>query len=146
DGIPFVQQDAPGEPVYVTSANAKIGLLDVNPSMQHGFLYSIDVDLNALIQSPSTTPDQRKLATQIDTAVKNVEVWLTSVRKDAQQLVSMSPEQLAQTATRDNLLDTMANDALSAFTGSIDPSTGNVAEGVIQLHDNIQHLATLEIH
>ncbi len=145
DGIPFVQQDAPGEPVYVTAANAKTGLLDVNPSM-HGFLYSVDVYLNALIQSPSTTPDQRKLATQIDTAVKNVEVWLTSVRKDAQQLVTMSSEQLGQTATRDNLLDTMANDALAAFAGRIDPSTGNVLEGVIQLHDNIQHLATLEIH
>ncbi|HZU00969.1 MAG TPA: serine/threonine-protein kinase [Ktedonobacteraceae bacterium] len=145
DGLSFVQQDAPGEPVYVTAANAKVGLLDVDPST-HGYLYMTDVYLNALIQSPSSTPDQRKLAIQIDNAVKNVELRLNNVRKDAQQLVSMSPVQLADTTTRDNLLDTMSNDALAAFSGRIDPATGNVQEGVIQLHDNIQHLATFEIH
>jgi hypothetical protein len=147
DGISFVQQDAPGEPVYVTPENAKVGLLDVDPHGQaHGFLYLIDVDLNALIQSPSTSPDQRRLAIQIDTAVKNVEVWLANVRKDARQLEAMSPEQLAQTTTRDNLLDTMSNDALSAFAGRINPATGTVQEGVIQLHYDIQRLATFDIH
>ncbi len=147
DGLSFVQQDASREPVSVTSANAKVGLLDVDPSMQtHGILYWIDADLNALIQSPSSTPDQLRLATQIDNAVKNVEIWLTNVRKDAQQLESMSPVQLAQTTTRDNLLDTMSNDALSAFAGRIDPDTGNIQEGVIQLHYDIQHLATFNIH
>lgn len=145
DGLSFVQKDAPGEPVYVTPANAKVGLLDVDPST-HGFLYMIDVYLNALIQSPSVTPDQRTLAIQIDTAVKHVEAWLTNVRKDAQQLEVMSPAQLAQTTTRDNLLDTMSNDALSAFAGRIDPATGKVQEGVIQLHYEIQRLATLDIH
>jgi hypothetical protein len=147
DGISFVQQDAPGEPVYVTPENAKVGLLDVDPHGQaHGFLYLIDVDLNALIQSPSTSPYQRRLAIQIDTAVKNVEVWLANVRKDARQLEAMSPEQLAQTTTRDNLLDTMSNDALSAFAGRIYPATGTVQEGVIQLHYDIQRLATFDIH
>jgi serine/threonine protein kinase len=147
DGLQLVQQDAPGEPVYVTPADGQTGLLDVDPRVQtHGFLYLIDVDLNALIQSPSTTPDQRRLATQIDTAVKNVETWLANVREDAQQLESMSSTQLAQTTTRDNLLDTMSNDALSAFSGRIDPGTGNVQEGVIQIHYAIQRLATFDIH
>ena len=145
DGLSLVQQDAPGEPVYVTPTNAQVGLLDVNPS-KHGILYTIDVDLNALIQSPSSTSDQRKLATQIDNAVKNVETWLTNVRKDAQQLEPMSSAQLAQTTTRDNLLDTMSDEALAAFAGRLNPGTGSVQEGVTQIHYDIQRLATFDIH
>lgn len=146
DGLSFVQRDAPGEPVLVTPINAKVGLLDVDPSTHRSFLYQTDVYLNAVIQSPSSTPDQRRLAIQIDNAVKNVEVWLASVRKYAQQLEPMSPAQLAQATTRDTLLNPMANDALSAFGGRIDPITGSVQDGVRQIHGDIQRLATLDIH
>jgi eukaryotic-like serine/threonine-protein kinase len=146
DGLSFVQHDAPGEPVLVNKVNAEIGLLDVDPMARvRGFLYTIDFHLNAVIQSTGSTPDQRKLAIQIDNAIKNVEFWLASVRKDAQQLEQMSQAQLALPATRNNLLDTMANDALSAFAGHIDPDSGNVQEGVIQIHYNIQRLATFDI-
>ena len=146
DGLSFVQNDAPHEPVYVNKVNAEIGLLDVDPqASMHGFLYTIDFHLNALIQSSGSTPDQRKLAIKIDTAVKNVEQWLISVRKNAQQLEPMSSTQLAQPTTRDNLLDIMADEALSAFAGRIDPDTGSVEEGVIQIHYNIQRLATFDI-
>src|SRR5207249_9251298 len=107
--------------------------------------YTIDFHLNALIQSSGSTPDQRRLAIKIDAAVKNVAGWLARVRTNAQQLVLMSDQQLAQPTTRDELLDTMANDALSAFAGRIDPNTGNVQEGVIQLHYDIQRLATFDI-
>jgi len=146
DGLSFVQNDAPGEPVYVNKLNAQIGLLDVDPhATMHGFLYTIDFHLNALIQSSGSTPNQRKLAIKIDTAVKNAEQWLISVRKNAQQLEPMSSTQLAQPTTRDNLLDLMADEALSAFAGRIDPDTGSVEEGVIQIHYNIQRLATFDV-
>lgn len=146
DGISLVKQDAPGQAIYVTIPNGKIGLLDVDPHMTtHGFLYTIDVHLNAMIQSPNSTPEQRQLATKIDNAVKNMETWLSNVRKDAQQLAVMSSAQLAQPAVRDSLLDTMSNDALAAFAGRIDPGTGNVQEGMIQLHYDIQHLATFDV-
>jgi serine/threonine protein kinase len=146
DGLSFVQQDAPGEPVYVIPADGKIGLLDVDPSMMaHGFLYTVDEHLNALIQSPGATPDQRRLAAQVDNAVKNVETWLTNVRKNALQLERMSSAQLAQTTTRDNLLDTMADDASSAFAGRIDPDNGDVQGGAIQIHYDIQRLATFDV-
>lgn len=146
DGLSFVQHDAPGEPVLVNRVNAEISLLDVDQMARvRGFLYTIDFHLNALIQSTSSTPAQRELATEIDSAVKNVELWLNNVHKDAQQLERMSPAQLALPATRDNLLDAMANDALSAFAGRIDPNTGNVQEGVIQAHYHIQRLATFDI-
>ena len=98
-----------------------------------------------MIQSPGATPDQRRLAAQVDNAVKNVETWLTNVRKNALQLERMSSAQLAQTTTRDNLLDTMADDASSAFAGRIDPDNGNVQGGVIQIHYAIQPLATFDV-
>jgi hypothetical protein len=146
DGLSSVQRDAPGEPVLVTPINAQVGLLDVDPSTPRSILSQTDVYLKAVIKSPSSTPEQRRLARQIDTAVKDVQARLTNVRKHAQQLVRMSPEQLAQATTRDDLLDPMAKDALSAFGGRSDPMTGSVQEGVRQIHDNIQRLATLDIH
>lgn len=147
DGLSYVQQDAPGEPVYVTSANAKMGLLDVDPRMQmHGLLHTVDMHLKALIQSPDATPEQRLLATKLDTALKQIETWLTTVRKEAQQLEPLLDQQLAQTATRDTLLEPMATAALSAFTGRLDPQTGTMQEGVVQIHDEIQHLATFDVH
>jgi hypothetical protein len=133
--------------VYVTSANAKMGLLDVDPRMQmHGLLHTVDMHLKALIQSPDATPEQRLLATKLDTALKQIETWLTTVRKEAQQLEPLLGQQLAQTATRDTLLEPMATAALSAFTGRLDPQTGTMQEGVVQIHDEIQHLATFDVH
>jgi len=146
DGLSFVEQDAPGQPVLVTMVNGQIGLLDVDPlKVDHGLLYKTDVDLNALIQSSFLMPDQRTFAIKIDAAVRNVETWLTNVREDAQQLEPLSAAQLAQPTTHD-LLDAMSNEALSAFAGRIDPTSGNVQDGVIQIHYDIQRLATFNIH
>ena len=147
DGLSFVQQDAPGEPVGVTPMDGQLGLLDADPSMvTHGFLYTINAYLNALIQSPRSTPAQHNLAMQIDIAVRDVETLLIRVRKDAQQLETMSPAQLTQTTTLEDLLDPMSDDALSAFAGFINPVNGNVQYGVVQIHYDIQRLATFDIH
>jgi eukaryotic-like serine/threonine-protein kinase len=147
DGLSFVQQDAPGEPVGVTPMDGQIGLLDADPSMvTHGFLYTIDAYLNALVQSPRSTPAQHNLAMQIDIAVRNVETLLARVRKDAQQLEALSPAQLTQTTTLEDLLDPMSDAALSAFAGFINPVNGNVQYGVVQIHYDIQRLATFDIH
>src|SRR5260370_6845403 len=81
---------------------------------------------------------------QIHTGIKNVEVWLAKVRKDAQQLEPLSLQQLSQPAAL-AILNDMANQALYAFAGRIDPTTGNVQEGVIQIHYNIQLLATFDV-
>jgi len=103
--------------VQVTPVNARIALLDVNPQLQvRGFLYTIDLHLNGVIQSPGATPDQRSFASQIDTAIKNVDVWLANVRKDAQQLEPLSLQQLLQPAAL-AILNDMANQALYAFAG-----------------------------
>ena len=144
DGIPLVRKDAPGEPVLVNQQIGQIALLDLSQHQMPSFLYTIDFHLNAMIQSPGFTSEQRKLAIQIDTAIKNITVWLGNVHQDAVQLVRMSPGQLTQPSAL-SLLDEMTTQALNAFVGRIDPSSGQIQEGVLQAHFNIQHLATFDI-
>jgi hypothetical protein len=115
----------------------------MNEAMQmHGLLHTMELHLKALIQSP----EQRQLAIQLETALKQVETWLTIVRKEAQHLEPLLGQQLAQTTIRDTLLEPMTAAALSAFTGRPDPEMGPMQEGVVQIHDEIQHLATFDVH
>jgi eukaryotic-like serine/threonine-protein kinase len=144
DGIPLVRKDAPGEPVLVNQQIGQIALLDLSQHQVPSVLYTIDFHLNAMLQSSGSTSEQRKLAIQIDTAIKNITAWLENVHQDAVQLVRMSPSQLTQPAAL-SLLDDMTTQALNAFVGRIDPSSGQIQEGVLQAHFNIQHLATFDI-
>jgi hypothetical protein len=56
----------------------------------------------------------------------------------------MTNDQLLGTAGR-NLLDDLAAQANDAFVGQIDPYTHQVKEGVVQIHYNVQRLATFNI-
>jgi hypothetical protein len=71
-------------------------------------------------------------------------VWLTNVRADAQQLVKMDAFQLSQQSTQFMLDDMLAN-ATYAYIGQLSPSTNQVVPGVLQVHYDIQKLATLTI-
>jgi eukaryotic-like serine/threonine-protein kinase len=144
DGLSLVQKDAPGEPVFVTPQLAQIGLLDLSHHQDPSLLYLIDFHLNAMIQSPGFSAEQRQLAIKIDTAIKNITDWLQQVHQDAVQLVTLSQEQLLQPSSL-SLLNDMTTQALNAFGGRIDPATGQIQEGVLQVHFNIQHLATFDI-
>jgi len=144
DGLSFVQADAPGEPVLVDSPPAQIALLDLSHHRFPSYLYQIDVHLNALLQSPNVTPGQLHLAARIDIAVKDTILWLEQVHQDAVQLVKMSSTQLLQSSTL-SILDDMVTQALYAFVGRIDPATGQLEEGVVQVHYDIQRLATFDI-
>src|SRR5262249_13467890 len=144
DGLPLVPKDASGEPVLVTPQLAQIALLDLSQHQKPSFLYLIDFHLNAMLQSPGFTAEQSQLAIKIDTAIKNITGWLEHVHRDAVQLVSMSDAQLLQPPSL-SILDDMATQALNAFGGRIDPATGQIQDGVLQVHYNIQHLATFDI-
>jgi len=119
-------------------------LLDLSHHLFPSYLYQIDVHLNAMLQSPNVTPGQRLLAARIDIAVKDTILWLEQVHQDAVQLVKMSSTQLLQSSTL-SILDDMVTHALYAFVGRIDPATGQLEEGVVQVHYEIQRLATFDI-
>ncbi len=144
DGISLSQRDTFGEPVLVSRTIAKIGLLNIDSAQRESsYLYLIDFHLNAMIQSKGLTPNQRQLSIQIDRGVKNVQIWLEQMRQDAKQLVKASGQQLLQPSSL-SILDDMTNQALNAFVGRINPATGKIQDGVLQVHFNNQLLATFD--
>jgi len=66
------------------------------------------------------------------------------VHNDALKLFKMTNGQLFGDDGR-LLLDELATQANYAFVGQINPYTSQVKEGVVQVHYNIQRLATFEI-
>jgi hypothetical protein len=57
----------------------------------------------------------------------------------------MSDQQLSQPSALDVLSD-LESQARDAFAGLTDPVTGNVQEGAAWIYDNVQRLATMNVH
>ncbi len=147
DGLSFVQRDLPANtPLGLNERLARVGLLTM-PNATQGpmsYLDSIVFHLNGLIQDAKTSTTLRTTASGIIAALSNVRVWLTQVRFDALQLLKMNNQQLSQPATL-TLLNDMFNNATHAYTGMIDPTTGQMRNGVQWLHHQMQTLATLNV-
>jgi hypothetical protein len=63
---------------------------------------------------------------------------------DAKKLVVMSNAQLLQPSTL-SLLDDMTKHAQDAYIGQFDPETGEIQDGVTQIHYAIQRLAAMDV-
>ncbi|MFL5653974.1 MAG: serine/threonine protein kinase [Ktedonobacteraceae bacterium] len=147
DGSTYYQSDLPGEPLYVNATIAKVALLEFNVQTQAppGYLYHIGTKhLHGITQLADATAGQKALAIEISKAIDNVNARLQAARQDALQLFHMTDDQLLGDAGR-MLLDDLATQANNAFAGQIDPFTHQVKEGVVQIHYNIQRLATFDI-
>jgi serine/threonine protein kinase len=147
DGTTYYHIELPGESLRVDPTIAKVALLEFDVEKQDppGYLYHIGTrHLHALIQLPDASPDQKELAVRISKAIDNVNVWLQTVHNDALKLFKMTNGQLFGDDGR-LLLDELATQANYAFVGQINPYTSQVKEGVVQVHYNIQRLATFEI-
>ena len=151
DGAPNVALDVPGGIVAADPTISKVALLSVVPAQTQlsdvthnppGYVDHLALHLNGVVQAPDATPQMRKLATQIIEALNNAKTWLKQVRGYAQQLVKMDATQLAQPSTL-TLLDNMLTNATYAYIGQLDPKTDQVIPGVLQVHYNVQQLATL---
>ena len=150
DGGTYAQQDLPGQNVLGVLSNptiAKIGLLTPYPQTQDppGYLYHIGKHLREIALLPQTSAAQKALAEQINQAIDQVTVWFNAIRKDVLQLYAMSDAQLfASDGTGRSLLDTVATDANYAFVGQVNPQA-QVLDGVVQIHYDIQRMATFDI-
>jgi len=147
DGLSYVSQDLlPNTPLDINDRLARIGLIEVNGPKQDPpcYLDSVVFHLSGLIQAGGSTTTLRKDASGIIAAMNNVGYWLGQVRKDAQQIVKMTDGQLLQPSTL-ALIDAMLENASNAFAGHIDPTTGEMREGVNWIHGYMQTLAALEI-
>lgn len=145
DGTYYIQQDLPGKGLLVDPTIAKIGLLTFDAANQQppGYIYHVGKHLREITILPQSTPEQRALAGQINQALNVVDVWFHTIRADALRLYSMSDAQLLGNQARSVLNDaaTLANEA---FAGQIN-SQGQVLDGVVQIHYDIQRLATFDI-
>jgi eukaryotic-like serine/threonine-protein kinase len=147
DGAIYVQQDVPaGTPNLVNPRIAPLALLEFDQQKQKppALLYLVGTYMRALVQAPGISQEKHTLAAQIDQESKDVQARLQQVRRDAKQLVMMTPTQLLSQSTL-ALLDDMETAASSAYTGQIDPNTNTAQGGTMQIHDNIQHLATYDL-
>jgi serine/threonine protein kinase len=147
DGVQYFGHDVPsGTPCLCQLPNSSVAVLEFDVQMQNppGYLSQIGTHLNALTQAPGVTPEKRLLAAQIDQYINNMQNWLEQVHKDAKQLIHTPLGQYNSPASR-SLLDDMATNALYAFIGRPDPSTGQVLGGMIQVHYTIQDLSTFDI-
>jgi hypothetical protein len=147
DGTTFLYQDLPkGMPLLVNERLARIGLLAVNGPNQDppSYLAHVDKHLNGLLQASTVTPTVRKQANDLIEAMNNVEFWLSQVRRDAQQIMKMSDDQLRQAATLNVINDMIAN-ASYAYAGQLDPSTNVTRQGIIWVHEHMQLLGHVDV-
>ena len=146
DGDTFVYQDIPqGVTLLVNERLARVGLINVTGPNQEppDYLDHISHHLNGLLEAKPTSAIRQKI-TALTTTLGNVNQWLKQVRKDAQQIMKMTDDQMMQQGTL-SVIDDMIANMNWAYSGQPDPSTNTVHEGVDWLHNQMQFLATLDI-
>ena len=147
DGSAYAWMDVPpNTPVLIDPTIARVALLESDPLHQQppGYLTHIGTHLRELAISPGVSADQRALAIRITRAINNVQGWLVAAHGDAVKLLHMDNTQLSQPQAL-SMLDDMYRQANYAFVGQFDPNTTTVKEGVVQIHYNIQGLATFDV-
>jgi len=147
DGSTYVQTEVPaGTKLYIDPTIARVAMLefDVLHQQPPGYLEHIGVHLRELSNSPGVTAAQRTLAIRITQAINNVQGWLEAVHTDAVKLEKMDNGQLSQPGALSTLND-LFTQANRAFVGQFDPNTSTVKEGVVQIHNYNQELATFDV-
>jgi hypothetical protein len=146
DGAAFVWRDVPpATPLLVDPKAGRIGLLEFEQGQNPpGYLAHVDFHLVGYTRSPGVTADQKRLATKIDAMLTAVTALLWKVHSDATLLAHMSDTELLAPQAL-SLLNDMETNATDAFVGQPNPATGSVQGGVIQIHDELQLLATIQV-
>lgn len=157
DGSAFVTTDVPhGTPLLVDAQASQIALLGLAPNapdppgyvyngeVPPGYVYLISEHMGGAIESPQTTPDQKALAIKINKALDAEVSILNQARNDAKQLLAMSRTQLLQPAAL-AILNDLAAQAQNAYTGQINPTTGQSDGGALWTYNNLQRLVAFDI-
>ena len=157
DGSSLVHTDVPLDtPLLADPQDSQVALLGRTPDNPDppgynygddappGYVYLIGIHMVGAIQSPQTTQDQRKLAIQINAGLDNVKRLLESVYRDAKHLVNLINTQLLQSSSL-SILDDLATQAQYAYTGQLNPSTGQSDGGAIWIYGNLQRLASFDV-
>jgi len=153
DGSPNVHLDVPGGPVYADPTASKVSLLSVGTAQQQGtdlannppgYLDHVPLHLNGVVKAPDATSQMRQLATRVIDSLANSAKWLKEARMYARQLALMNNNQLSQREAI-TMIDNLVTDVTYAYIGQLNPKTNTVVPGVLQVHYDVQQLATLII-
>jgi eukaryotic-like serine/threonine-protein kinase len=157
DGASFVHTDVTaGTPLLADARTVQVALLGPTPTnpdppgyaygdeVSPGYVSLISEHMAGAIQSPQTTPDQRKLAVQINTRLDEEKGLFEQMQFDAKQVFHMSDSQLLE-AQALTLLNDLATRAQNAYSGQLDPSTGLSEGGALWIYGNLQRLAAFDV-
>src|SRR5579883_282983 len=150
DGMSFMVQELPpasaNVQVTLDTHLAALGLLNVRGPGQNppSYVDQIVYHLNGLINAPGSPASTRRASASILDALSSVTTWLQALRSDDKKLLALNNTQLGQPAAL-SLLDDMVVQASNAYTGSTDPSTGQLRQGVVWIHQQLQNMATISI-
>ena len=109
-----------------------------------GYVFLIDSHLNGTVLSPDATSEQRDLAAHVHVAINQTRSWLEQAHQDAEQLIKMNNDQLAQPQALSLLNDLVIN-AQYSYTGKTDPQTGQLQGGATWICSNIQRIANFQL-
>lgn len=157
DGSSFVRTDVPrGTRLLADSRASQVALLGPSPNNPPppgytfgdepppGYVYLISEHMSGAIESPQTTPDQKSLAVKINNALDAEINILSQARQNAKQLLAMNNAQLLQ-PTALSILNDLAAQAQNAYTGQINPTTGQSEGGALWTYNNLQRLVAFYI-
>ena len=146
DGSALVQQDVPvGAPLSAPAQTVQVPLLQLEPAQTPpGSLVQISQQLMAIIHAPDATSEQRQIATAVSEQLTVVEAALQRIRQDARQLVTLSDVQLAQPAAQSLLYD-LVEQTTAAYSGIVNPQTGEREGGSLWIVDQLERLAAIAI-
>lgn len=157
DGTLFAHTDLPaGTPLLADAHTSQVALLGPPPSDPWvpgyafggesipGYVYLISEHMAGAVGSPQTTPEQRKLAVQINTRLDEVKRLFEQVGQDAKQLLNMTQAQLLQPSAL-TLLNDLATRAQEAYTGQLNPSPGQPGGGALWIYGALQRLVAFDI-
>ena len=146
DGWRYALQELPpGTPLLVDSRIALVAMREQTVNQEPpGLLYHVGQHLTGVAEAPAASQDQRRLAAQQALALARVSGLYDQVRREALALVTLSPDQLEQPAQLARL-ELLATQARDAFSGTEDPVTGQVVDGITQIHYAMSNLATMDV-
>jgi len=119
--------------------------LPIEPG-QNFFSLVTDVDfhLQGVAASPGVSTDQQQESAKILAVMDRINAWLMKARDDDRRLLGMSDKQLRQSGAL-SLLNDLQMNAVSAFSGQIDQTTGARQEGAQWVFQETQRLAEMEV-
>ena len=155
DGSPNVHVDVPANtPLLTDPTISQVALLTVNPQVQGqpayektnppGYVDHIQYHISQVSKATDITPETRALTAQIITAVNNAKGWLLKAHSDAAQLFKLDNTQMMQPGAA-ALIDDLTTQITYAYIGQLDPTTNQIVPGVLQMHYEIQQLATFTL-